>query len=309
MRRRSKNYWGITEVALDLFEIYLKQHAYDAVIGVGVETLPFLSRVTESKRVWYPADDPALYYWTIMRRTGFSVRGFRFMLSMYLYERAYRTVVDLCWVVSQRDRDWMARTMGQSIVHVISNGVDFEYFSSKGGVSCNEPACAFWGRLDFPPNEHALDYFLNKVWPQVKIRVPTAQFHICGVSPSSKLRSLMAGSVGVTFHEDADDLRPIIGKCRLAVFPMVSGAGVKNKVLEAAAMEKAIVATNVCRSGLNGFPPFAYADSAGEFAEAIVKLFQQPEAAMAMGNQSRAWVIQNHSWRQTAESALASLAR
>ncbi len=121
---------------------------------------------------------------------------------------------------------------------------------SISNISRRKEAClatnprALSGRLDFPPNEHALDYFLNKVWPQVKIRVPTAQFHICGVSPSSKLRSLMAGSVGVTFHEDADDLRPIIGKCRLAVFPMVSGAGVKNKVLEAAAMEKAIVATN-----------------------------------------------------------------
>ena len=105
------------------------------------------------------------------------------------------------------------------------------------------------------------------------------------------------------------DLRPEISRHELTVLPFVSGGGIKNKLLEAAAMGQAIVATPRATSGLRTSPPIVCASTPTAFAEALVALWEDGRRRTAMGADVRAWVLAQHSWQQTAEAAVEGICR
>jgi glycosyltransferase involved in cell wall biosynthesis len=105
------------------------------------------------------------------------------------------------------------------------------------------------------------------------------------------------------------DLRPAIAAHAVAVMPFLSGSGLKNKMLEAAAMSRATVCSRAALNGLRGdtTSAFVVCRSAGEWVDAIADLWAAPERRARLGVSARAWVEANHTWRRAAQEALASL--
>ncbi len=150
-----------------------------------------------------------------------------------LYERAYGPMLDRVWVVSEADRRAMQRVAGVGGVDVLPNGVDAEHFAPRERPEAPN-SCVFWGRLDFGPNIQALEWFCRRVWPAVRQARPDAMFTIYGFQPSAQVRSLEKAG-GVRIVPDLPDLRDEIAAHQVVVLPFVSGGGIKNKLLEAAA--------------------------------------------------------------------------
>ncbi|MEL6107926.1 MAG: glycosyltransferase family 4 protein [Planctomycetota bacterium] len=307
LKKKFARYYGLGPEALSAMGQLLDSEAVDCFVAVGIETLPYLAVATHGKRIWYPADDPVLHHVSVMKRGGPSWARLRMSAVSGLYERTFNQQTDVAWVVSQRDRNWMRRIGGFRRVEVIPNGVDTEHFQTVE-VKPIANSCIFWGRLDFQPNVDAIEYFTREIWPLVRKRVPDAQFIVCGVHPTDTLRQLLGSTEGMTFHENPDDLRPIISGAGLAVFPMVSGAGVKNKVLEAAAMARPIIATPACLNGLHDDPPppFQLVNQAKEWSTAMVQAWRDFPSAKNAGDSARAWVSQHHSWGKSADVACQS---
>jgi glycosyltransferase involved in cell wall biosynthesis len=222
-----------------------------------------------------------------------------------LYERTYRRRLDRVWVVSPSDATAMRWVTGVRNVDVLPNGVDTDLYGASDAEGAPE-TCVFWGRLDFGPNIQALDWFCRHVWPGLRARHPQATFTIIGFQPGEDVQRL-ARLPGVQLQADVPDIRPVVARHAVVVLPFVSGGGIKNKLLEAAAMAKAIVCTPRSLGGLNGQPPVRVARSPQDWQDAIESLWSDPRRRVQAGLDARAWVIAEHTWTAVARKALEGL--
>jgi glycosyltransferase involved in cell wall biosynthesis len=168
----------------------------------------------------------------------------------------------------------------------------------------------FWGRLDFGPNVQALQWFCSEVWPIVRRRVPDAQFTIVGFHPSEPIREL-ASRDGILLRANLPDLRDEVCRHAVVVLPFVSGGGIKNKLLEASAMARPIVCTPRATEGLRGLDaaPIRIERGADALAQAVIALWENPQAARELGERARRWVLANHSWNAVGAEAASILQR
>jgi len=221
-----------------------------------------------------------------------------------LYERAYAPLVDRAWAVSDTDRRagrWLA---GFRVVDLLPNGVDTDFYRPLDEPVTPRTA-VFWGRLDFEPNIDALTWFFTHVWSGVLREAPDARFTIIGYGPTDAVRKL-AELPGVTLRPNVDDLRAIACQHAVVALPMISGGGIKNKLLEAAAMGRPIICTP--RAALDLRPadqlPFLQVRQHAEWVRGLVSLWNDETRRQALGRAARAWVIEYHSWAAPARDAL-----
>lgn len=91
----------------------------------------------------------------------------------------------------------------------------------------------FLGGFGHPPNEQAVKFFAGKVMPHIARDIPEARFNVAGSQPSDALRALESDSVHVIGY--VEDLDKLFSLTRIFVAPLLAGAGIKGKVLEAIA--------------------------------------------------------------------------
>ncbi len=311
-QERFRRFWGITSAHLRAVRRLSEQFQPDAFVVSGLEVLPVLAAVPGAVRIWYAADEWVLHHLSQVHlldtRSWANVRD---AAIKGLYERAFRSVTDRVWAVTHRDAWAFRRIAGIRGVDLIPNGVDGEWYTPS--TALQEPFTAvFWGRLDFGPNIQGLEWFCSQVWPRVVERRPQARFTIIGFQPGPEVHRL-ATLPGVRLWADVPDVRDPVHSHAVVALPFTSGTGIKNKLLEAAAMGKAIVCTPTALGGLSGDPPFAGLQKPDEWVHALESLWQDDEERQRRGRAARNWVVNHHTWSAAALKAqqgiAASLAR
>jgi polysaccharide biosynthesis protein PslH len=305
---RFRAYWGIPPGRIAAVSQIAEQFRADSVVVVGLDVLPYLGGVRGPLRIWYAGDE---WVWHHLSQVRFMERStwanIREAAVKGLYERAFAPLVDRVWVVSEIDGRAMGRIVGPRKVVLVPNGVDSEFFRPQS-VTEIERSCVFWGRLDFGPNIQAIQWFCKGVWPLVRKRVPDATFTIFGFNPTERIREL-AGRDGVSLIPDLPDLRDEIARHSVVVLPFVSGGGIKNKLLEAASLAKAVVGSSTALNGMRQphRVPMVCVKTGTAWVHAILDLWRDDARRRNLGEEAREWVIQNHSWDTAAHWALAGL--
>ena len=307
LRERFRSYWGIEPGPIRAVGAAAKAFEADAVIVVGLNVLPYLGAVTGAVRVWYAADEWAWHHYSQVRWLSLSTWGNLLdALIKGLYERAYAGLLDRAWVVTPEDRRAMKWVAGVRHIDIIPNGVDADHYRPLAAETI-PASCTFWGRLDFGPNIQALEWFCTKVWPAVRRRQPNAHFTIFGFQPTAPVEAL-AKAEGIELVANLPDLRGEVAKHAVVVLPFISGGGIKNKLLEAASMGKAIVCSpRACNGLVEGDRPFEVCRRAGDWVEALTRLWASEEARNRLGESARQWVTTNHTWEAASRIALAGL--
>ncbi len=183
----------------------------------------------------------------------------------------------------------------------IGNGVDSEFF----GPSDAEPDMAkvvFTGVMDYGPNEDAAVYFGEAILPLIREHHPDVQFWVVGKDPTERVRAL-AERPGVRVTGGVPDIRPYLQSAGIFVCPLRFGAGVKNKLLAALAMNKAVVATRLSVEGLDlrEDEDLLLADDPAEFAARVVQLIENADFARQLGKTGQATVKDKYSWERSAK--------
>ena len=310
LQRKFQGYWGIDENRVRAVGQAASDMNADGVVVVGLNVLPYLGAVKGRLRVWYAADEWVWHHASQVR--AFSPRTWGELKQAFVkgvYERAYRSKLDRVWVVTDADRRAMRWVAGVRGIDVVPNGVDAEHFKPLDAPQ-RERSCTFWGRLDFGPNVQALEWFCAKVWPKVRAAHPDAAFTVYGFSPTPAVQAL-AGRDGIELIPDLPDLRPGLATQQVVVFPFVSGGGIKNKFLEAAAMGKPIVCSSMALNGLRqpGESGAVVASSPTDWANALGLLWADAAKRTAAGALLRTWVTRHHSWDAAARTAADGLAK
>jgi len=186
-------------------------------------------------------------------------------------------------------------------VEAMCNGVDARYFSPSANrpspFPTDEEAVVFTGAMDYWPNIDAVAWFVDEMLPALRKQRPKARFYIVGRNPTPEVRALADPHVVVT--GTVPDVRPYLQHAGVIVAPLRIARGIQNKILEAMAMERPVIATADCAAPVDAMPgeEILTADSADEFVAAIVAQLADPEAAAAIGRAARARVLGRYSWR------------
>lgn len=310
LERRFTSYWGI-ETGHFAAVHNATQSDWDAVIVVGLHLLPVVKVANSPRRIWYPADDPILYEWSLLfgNSPQPAARLYR-MFLLALYTRVFRRYTDLAWGVTPADCQALNRLSGIRPTALLPNGVDTTFFSSpvQNRIEASQPSCVFWGRLDFEPNIDAVQWFWKLVWQPLHAGNPHSRWKIVGMNPVPAIREI-ADQPGIELHENLPDIREQITSSHVAVFPFVSGRGIKNKVLEAAALGMPTICTPLACNGLTRDPPppVVVSKTPQDWKCQIEQLWASPARRETLGIQSRNWVVSTHSWEHTAKCAVESL--
>jgi sugar transferase (PEP-CTERM/EpsH1 system associated) len=186
-------------------------------------------------------------------------------------------------------------------VHAVPNGVDLEYFQPSDNVSENRD-CVFVGALDYYPNVDAAIWFCQEVWPSIRQQHPTSSFNIVGRRPVAVVQRL-AELPGVKLVGEVPDIRPFVASAALVVAPLRIARGLQNKVLEALAMGKAIVASPPALAALKCHPgvDLLSAGTAAEWVKAILHLLANELTRHQLGAAGRKYVEEHHAWNRCLE--------
>jgi sugar transferase (PEP-CTERM/EpsH1 system associated) len=211
-------------------------------------------------------------------------------------------------VVSRAEADVYDSFTKVGAATVATNGVDLDYFApghDGGRPGLARPSLAFVGALDYFPNEDAAAWFVREVWPAVRAKFPGAEFRIVGRNPTAAVRAL-ASIPGVNLVGQVPDVRPFVASAAVAVVPLRLARGVQNKVLEAMAMGKAVVAAPASLAALrvvNGVHLLS-ASTPREWAEAVCGLLADPQRRRELGEAARRYVEEHHHWERCLQPLL-----
>lgn len=299
-QRRFLRYWGLDSAWFWATASLVAQLRPDVVVAANVHFLPLLAAVQGPQRIWYPADEYARHH--LLQFKLLAPRSWSNLLLAgitALYERSFATNYDRAWVVSQEEAWAMRWYANAPAVDVVPNGVDAAFYQ-PGDEPRIRQSCVFWGRLDAGPNIDAVQWFCRKVWPRVKQQVPEAQFHLYGFCPDATIQRL--ADQGIPIIANQPDLRPELRRHEVAVMPFVSGGGIKNKLLEAAALGMPIIASARACQGLDlteGLP-LVQVRRADEWVASLLALWRDADLRQRLGRAARSWVLAKHTWEAAA---------
>ncbi len=297
------------------FAALLQANPFDIVQIEGIEMARFWTMyraAAPTKQFRVVFDDHNAEY--VLQRTAFESDARRIARwhgafysliqwkKLVRFERTICESADAVVACSSTDAAAIQALMqSQTSVHVIPNGVDTSHFLPSGEV-CAKPlaelALVFAGKMDFRPNIDAMIWFCDEILPLVQKQLPLAHLVIVGQKPAARVKKLVRQN-GVQVTGWVPDTRPYISDSAVYVVPLRMGSGTRLKVLEAMAMGKAIVTTSRGVEGIDITPnrEAIVADSAPEFADAIIALLRRPEQRRELGRAARALVEARYDWR------------
>jgi sugar transferase (PEP-CTERM/EpsH1 system associated) len=220
--------------------------------------------------------------------------------KMRRYEAWACAHAQLTVAVSEADRSMLAAHAPTAKIRAIPTGVDTSYFTPNGQSEAPS-TLVFTGSMDWYPNEDAVLHFIDSILPAIRHRIPSVSLAVVGRNPTERVKAAGAAA-GVRVTGTVSDVRPYMAEATVYVVPLRIGGGTRLKIFEALAMGKAVVATTV---GAEGLPVvsgehFVQADTPAAFAEAVVKLLQEPTQRKALGAAGRRLVEERFSWAQVA---------
>jgi sugar transferase (PEP-CTERM/EpsH1 system associated) len=174
------------------------------------------------------------------------------------FECTVATQFDASVLVSEAEAEFFRQQMPAAAhkVYGIPNGVDGEYWDPQRNYAnpypAGERAVVFVGAMDYRANVHAAQWFASEVWPRILARCPEAHFYIVGSKPTAAVHAL-GQLAGITVTGRVEDVRPWLAHAHAVAAPLRIARGIQNKVLEALAMGKVLLATPEAWEGIEDF--------------------------------------------------------
>ena len=222
--------------------------------------------------------------------------------QLLIHERAVAARSARSFFVTENETALFRRLAPESArtCEAMGNGVDAEYFAPDSlRPSPYEPGeltVVFTGAMDYRPNIDAVTWFATEMLPRLQAEWPAVRFHIVGRSPTAAVRALADAAVNVT--GTVPDVRPYLQHARVVVAPLRLARGIQNKILEAMAMGRPVVAARECAGAIiaqRGTELIEAAD-ADAFVREVDALLRAPARAAAIGEAGRRRVQLDYGW-------------
>jgi glycosyltransferase involved in cell wall biosynthesis len=159
----------------------------------------------------------------------------------------------------------------------------------------NKQRITFLGGLHWPPNAQGITWFANHVFSQVRAEMPETILTIIGKNPPPGL-----DGPGVEVTGYVTDLNPYLSETAVFIVPLHAGGGMRVKILDAWSWGLPVVSTRIGAEGImvQNEEDILLADTAQDFAQAVLRILKNPDFARKLGQKGRQTVIGKYNWRK-----------
>lgn len=205
--------------------------------------------------------------------------------------------------ITRRDGDKLISLGCSKPVHVAPMGVSLLQKPDHSKVDF--PSLFHIGALDWPPNQEGMFWFFGKVWPLILEKHPKLKFYLAGRNASDKIKNLKFKNL--VFLGEVDSAIDFMNSKAIGVVPLLSGSGMRIKIIEAMALGKPQVTTSI---GAEGNPAkdgeeIMIADDPQEFARKIFQLVENKEFFDKMAENAYAFVKREFDYDNITQSLIA----
>lgn len=238
-------------------------------------------------------------------------RNLRLIWELRRYEKSFLDYVDLFTFVTSVDSGIFSNRNPDACVKTISNGVSVSYWENFSVEQFEQtdkiPYVVFVGNYTFVPNRKAAEYLVNKIAPIVWQSCPDVRFKFVGGNPPDWLKDHPDDRVEATCF--VDDVRPFVKGAKMVAIPMTTGTGIKNKLLEAWAACKPVVATPLACQGIpaENNVNILIGKKAAEIASGICRLWRDDNMCRDIADKGREVIELQFSWEMAAEKFINSV--
>jgi sugar transferase (PEP-CTERM/EpsH1 system associated) len=295
---------------LDLLRVQTRQGPFDLAVASSSTTLPVALGIRATATVMDLVDVDSAKWARYAQSSRWPMR--------WVYRREARGIRRLEELALQRCAAVVVVSSAEAAaldcpgarVMVVGNGVDTEFFKPEAcrglqaTIECGletsppgGPSIVFTGTMSYRPNVEGVCWFVREVWPELKRCRPGLRFVIVGRDPARAVRRL-ARVQGITVTGSVGDVRPYVAAASLAVAPLHIARGVQNKILEAMAMGRAVVASPEALAGLElveGTEVLA-ARTPKEWQDCVLSLLVDEAARRRVEQAARARVVADYAW-------------
>ncbi len=220
-------------------------------------------------------------------------------LTMRAYELEHINDYDGVVCITKNDADYFRGNGCRRPVVVVPFGITTDT-PLQGPVHSDPQALSLYhiGAMDWMPNQEGVRWLLEEVWPVVRREVPQARLYLAGRKMPETL--LKAEIEGVTVVGEVPDAREFIADKQINVVPLLSGSGMRVKIIEAMSMGKAVVTTTVGAQGIDytDGENLLIADSAEQFARQIGCLVADGDYCHRVGEAAARLVAEEYDERK-----------
>jgi sugar transferase (PEP-CTERM/EpsH1 system associated) len=217
---------------------------------------------------------------------------------LFQFECRVARHADASLFVSDAEAELFRKRTGATNVQVVENGIDTDFFDPAAAFRRIDTAgklIVFTGQMDYRPNVEAVTWFAEIVLPHIRVVHPDAVFVIVGRNPTAAVTAL-ANQDGIRVTGEVADVRPWLDAAACVVAPLKIARGIQNKVLEAMAMARPVVASGPAAEGIDHDGTILSGDTVAEVSDAVNGLLSDARDAAAMGRKARERVQARYGW-------------
>jgi glycosyltransferase involved in cell wall biosynthesis len=272
----------------------LKEEKFDIIQLEGLYLAPYLQtiRAHSGAKVAMRAHNIEHEIWerTATQQKGLKKQYIRNLAArIRRMELKYLNLYDAILPITARDekafRDLGCKLPG----HVVPTGIDADELLPDHS-RLNFPSVFHIGALDWMPNQEGLLWFFENAWDTILKEFPGLQFFLAGRNAPDSFMSLPYRNLN--FLGEVDDAHDLIRSGAVMVVPVLSGSGMRIKIIEGMALGKAIVTTSVGTEGIatTHGKDILIADDPGSFAQNVCKLIRDRNYCLELGQNARNFV-------------------
>jgi glycosyltransferase involved in cell wall biosynthesis len=288
-------------------EVLARTHALSAALGRGIQKvsasqsfdLVHIDDVTIAPVMAYcPPDVRKLVFFhnlmTLQYRNIYRSRRhllkkiFAYLeyLRIKNYERGVLRKMTYAVVLTKSEQERARRLSPRSGIFQIPLEISLDQYVPAPEAIVRD-RLTFTGTMSYEPNHEGATFFIKKIFPLIRHDRPQTRFFVVGMNPPPDLRAL--GNDAIVVTGEVPEIQDHINQAEVVVVPLLSGGGMRYKILEAFALGKAIVSTSVGAEGIEyqDRVNILIADEPAHFARQVCGLLGDPPRRESLGFNAR----------------------
>ncbi|HOY37733.1 MAG: glycosyltransferase family 4 protein [Bacteroidales bacterium] len=278
----------------------LQQHNYDIVQFEGLYMCVYIDVVKNNSNALISLRshniEHEIWQRTANNEKNYVKRKYLQLMTKRIVELKKRTInkYDLLIPITERDEAVFNRLGNVKPSMIMPACIDIPQFSA-GEIGSNPEQLFYIGALDWVPNQEGLLWFINNCWSILKTKLPEVSLHIAGRNASASFLKKVLRE-GVTYQGEVPDAKEFMKSYGIMIVPLLSGSGMRIKIIEGMALGKPIVTTPI---GAEGIPAthrenICIADNEYSFVNEIERLITDKNLCAKISQKAISFIRENY---------------
>lgn len=291
--------------AAEFIKNLTQQEKFDAVHfdhETSVQYLPYIDKAKQKLKIYdeHNISSEGLFGYVRYEKNPLEKVAYLFeALKFKYYEKKILPFFDKILTISESDRK-----------NLIKKGADFQKidflpvpFGTKNLFHFGSKTILFLGLLSWWPNQDAVLWFYEKIYPLIKKEIPEVNFVIIGAHPPRKILKIGKEDNSVQVKGYVWDIKPFLSQVGVFIAPIRAGAGVRIKILDVLAFGLPVVSTEMAAWGINleDGKNILLSNTEKQIAESVIKILKNKELANQIAYNGFCFVKKNYNLNKAEE--------